>query len=93
MKVDTPNPLFWEDMAPRQSWRTGECEVTADDIVAFARRFDPMPMHLGPESARATPLGVFCASGIHTLGVTQRLLCDRLFSKTALIAGGKIHGS
>jgi len=83
--------LYWEDMEPGKSWRFGSYAVTTEEIVEFAERYDPLPMHLDPIRARETPLGVFCASGIHTMGITQRLLCDNLYGRTALIAGGEIR--
>lgn len=83
--------LYWDDMDPGSSWRFGSYAVTAEEIMEFAERYDPLPMHLDPIRARETPLGVFCASGIHTMGITQRLLCDNLYRRTALIAGGEIR--
>jgi acyl dehydratase len=83
--------LYWEDMDPGSSWRFGSYPVTSAEIVEFAERYDPLPMHIDPERARETPLGIFCASGVHTLGMTQKLLCDDLYRRTALIAGGEIR--
>jgi acyl dehydratase len=40
--------------------------VTAEEIKAFAAEFDPEPMHLDEEAARASLVGGLCASGWHT---------------------------
>ncbi len=91
MSTGQDDLLYWEDMNPGASWRFGSYPVTSGEIVEFAKRYDPLPMHIDPEHARETPLGVFCASGVHTLGMTQKLLCDNLYGRTALIAGGEIR--
>ena len=91
MTAQQEDLLFWEDMNPGASWRFGSYPVTVGEIVEFAKRYDPLPMHIDPDRARETPLGVFCASGVHTLGMTQKLLCDNLYGRTALIAGGEIR--
>ena len=44
----------------------GSLAFTAEDIVRFARDFDPQPFHLDPELARNALFGGHCASGWHT---------------------------
>lgn len=89
--ADAPSDtLWWEDFPQGRSWHFGECEVMADEIIAFAARYDPLPMHAGPEVAAQTPLGMFCASGIHTFAMAQRMICDNLFGRAALHAGGAV---
>ncbi len=57
--------------------------VTSDQIIQFARVFDPQPMHLDDEAAKASIVGGLCASGVHTCGLMMRLLCDRWLNHTA----------
>lgn len=83
--------LYWDDFSPGHVWRFGSYHVTADEIVEFARRYDPMPMHVDAELALKTPLGVFCASGIHTFAMTQKIVFDNLYSRTRLIAGAQVR--
>lgn len=83
--------LFWDDLEVGRSWEFGSYEVTTDEIVEFAGRYDPFPMHVDPDLAVDTPLGVFCASGIHTFGMTQKMLFDNLYVRTRLIAGAEIR--
>lgn len=45
----------------------------ADDIIAFARKFDPQPFHLDPEAAADSLFGGLCASGWHTVAVWMKL--------------------
>ena len=84
--------FYWEDFTPGQTWRFGDHPVTEEEIIDFATRYDPLPMHLGRDQAKASPLGVFCASGLHTFALTQRLLADHIHSKARLIAGGAMDG-
>jgi acyl dehydratase len=44
----------------------GSHRFTAEDIVAFARKYDPQPFHVDAEKARSSLLGGLCASGWHT---------------------------
>jgi acyl dehydratase len=51
-------------------------EITRDDILDFARRFDPQTMHLDPEAAAHGPLHGISASGWHTAAIVMRLIVD-----------------
>lgn len=83
--------LYWEDFSPGRAWSFGSYPVTAQEIMEFARRYDPMPMHVDPGLALKTPLGVFCASGIHTFAMTQKMAFDHLYSRARLIAGAEVR--
>jgi acyl dehydratase len=52
----------------------GEHSFTADEIVAFAREFDPQPFHLSDEAARQSHFGRLAASGWQTAAIWMRLL-------------------
>jgi acyl dehydratase len=54
----------------------GARDVTAEEIVEFAREFDPQPMHLDEAAGKASILGGLSASGWHTCAIYMRLLCD-----------------
>jgi acyl dehydratase len=54
------------------------CRVTAEEIVDFARKFDPQPFHLDPKSAEKTLLGGLTASGWHTAAISMRLFIDAM---------------
>lgn len=68
--------LYLDDLAPGQTYGSGETTVTEADIVRFAKEFDPQPFHLDAERARATFFGGLAASGWHTAALTMRLLVD-----------------
>lgn len=75
--------LHLEDFAEGRAFGLGSREVTAEEIAAFARDWDPQPFHLDEEAARASPFGGLVASGWHTCAVFMRLLVDGLFRRTA----------
>ena len=50
--------------------------LEADEIVTFAREFDPQDFHLDGESAQAEAVGGLIASGWHTCAMVMRMFCD-----------------
>lgn len=50
--------------------------VTEAEIISFASRYDPLPIHLDREAAAAGPFGVLTASGAHMLAIRMRLIHD-----------------
>lgn len=74
-------PRYWEDFAPGQVLELGQHTITKDEIVAFARQFDPQAFHLDEDAAKATVFGGLIASGWHTGSLCMRLLHDGLVSQ------------
>ena len=68
--------LFLDDLKVGQRFAAGPVSVTADEIVRFAREFDPQPFHVDPEAAKATLFKGLAASGWHTAGLTMRMLTN-----------------
>ena len=68
--------LYWEDFSPGQSSNTARAWSPREEIIAFAAEFDPQPMHLDEEAARATMLGGLAASGWHTCCILMRMCAD-----------------
>lgn len=66
--------LTWEDLQPGQKFSTAEYTMTAEEIVAFARQYDPQPFHTDPVAAKASLFGEHVASGWHTAAVSMRLM-------------------
>lgn len=65
-----------DDLAPGERIRTASATITESDIIDFARRFDPQPMHTDPQAAAAEPLAGLAASGWHTTAMVMRLIVD-----------------
>ena len=79
--------LHFEDFQAGQKYELGSYAVSAEEIVAFAREFDPQPMHVNDEEAKKTLLGGLAASGWHTCAIAMRLLVDGLLNRTASLGG------
>jgi acyl dehydratase len=89
MRTDTPDDgLYLDDLAVGQRFETASCTVSAAQIKAFAREFDPQPFHLDDEAARASLFEGLAASGWHTAAITMRLLVDRGIPAGGLIGAG-----
>lgn len=83
-----PKDRFLEDYAEGASLTFGEMIVGADEIVAFAQKFDPQPFHLTEEAGAKTPFGGLVASGWHTAGMTMRMMVDHIVSRHGLGSPG-----
>jgi acyl dehydratase len=68
--------LYFEDFKPGSVTEYGPRLVSREEIVAFAAEFDPQPMHLDEEAARASMLGGLAASGWHTCCLLMRMAAD-----------------
>ena len=68
--------IYWEDVLVGQTHRFGRYEVTAEEIVEFARQFDPQPFHLDAEAAKQSMFGGLIASGWHTGAMFIRMIND-----------------
>lgn len=75
--------LYFEDFVQGDVQTFGSHEMTRDEIIAFAREFDPQPMHLDEAAGKASLLGGLAASGWHTCAVMMRLICDGFLLRTA----------
>src|SRR6187402_492794 len=79
--------LYLEDLKLGDTFATGAQAVTAEEIIAFGRQFDPQAFHTDVVAARDTPFGELVASGWHTAAVTMRLMVD-----STLGEGGGVIG-
>jgi acyl dehydratase len=64
----------------------GHKTVTEDEILDFARQFDPQPIHVDADYARNGPFGSLIASGWHTAGMFTRMFVDHYLSHVAGLA-------
>ena len=69
---------YFEDIAVGQTSAFGRYEVTRDEVLDFARRYDPQPFHLSDEAAAATHFGRIAASGWHTMAMAMAMIVDNL---------------
>ena len=79
---------YFEDLKVGDRFRSGTYKVTEEQIVSFAREFDPQPFHLDPAVARQTMFKGLIASGWHTAAITMRLFVQTLnFTEGAIGLG------
>jgi acyl dehydratase len=70
-----PAPIrYFEDIETGSRTTTASIEVTEDEILAFARLYDPQPMHLDPEAAERGLFHGLIASGWHTAALVMGLI-------------------
>jgi acyl dehydratase len=73
--------LAFEDLTPGRVFDLGTTVVDRDEMVAFARRFDPQPFHLDEDAAAASLFKGLAASGWFTAGLWMRLYVDEVLNK------------
>ncbi len=74
--------LYFEDFPVGEIIEYGGLDVSADDIIAFAREFDPQPFHIDKVAAAASAGGLI-ASGWHTSALLLRMNCEAFLLRTA----------
>lgn len=70
--------LYFEDIVPGTKSAFGRYEVTRDEVIEFASKYDPQPFHLSDEEAAKTHFGRLAASGWHTAAMMMRMLVDNM---------------
>jgi acyl dehydratase len=71
---------YLEDYEPGLVLEFGDRLVTAEEIVTFAREYDPQPFHLDEAAGRQTHFGGLVASGWQTAGFMMRMMVDNMLS-------------
>ena len=79
--------IYWEDLIEGSYFEYGHYEVNENEIIEFVTKYNPLPHHFDPISAQSSPLGVLCGSGLHTIGMAHKMLCDNFSTHTKLDAG------
>lgn len=65
--------LYLEDLHVGDRFGSDTIEVTREDIIAFAREFDPQPFHLEEKAAERSIFKELVASGWHTAAMSMKL--------------------
>ena len=66
--------IFFEDLTVGDETYMGRYEVTRDEVIDFALKYDPQPFHLSDEAAAKTHFGRLAASGWHTCAMTMAVI-------------------
>jgi acyl dehydratase len=67
---------YLEDYTVGSTAEIGSVTVSQDEVLEFAKRYDPQPFHTDPEAAKASPYGGLIASGWHTAAMMMRIVVD-----------------
>jgi acyl dehydratase len=78
---------YLEDYAVGQTYSSGRHRIDKEQIVTFAKQFDPQYYHLDEEAALKSPFKGLAASGWHTAAITMRLMVDGEFKPAGGILG------
>jgi acyl dehydratase len=71
---------WFEDYVQGETFKFGDYLVTEDEIVEFARHYDPQAFHVDPTAAAQSSFGGLVASGWMTSAVLMRMMCDHFIS-------------
>lgn len=70
--------VYFEDLEVGAKAAFGRYEVTREEVIEFAGKYDPQPFHLDDAAAAATHFGRLSASGWHTCAMVMRMLVDNI---------------
>lgn len=69
-----PPMIYFEDLEVGSETYFGSYDVTREEVLEFARKYDPQPFHVSDEAAAKSPFGRIAASGWHTCAMTMAVL-------------------
>ena len=70
--------IYLDDLEVGQETHFGSYEVTREEVIEFARKYDPQPFHLSDEAAAKTHFGRLAASGWHTCAMAMALIARKV---------------
>lgn len=81
----------WEDFKVGEVEQIGGRKVEREEVIDFARRFDPQPFHVDEAAAAQSMYGGLIASGWHTCALVMRMMCDAYLLKSASVGSPGIE--
>jgi acyl dehydratase len=69
---------YFEDLEVGAETHFGSYDVTREEVLEFARKYDPQPFHLSDDGAANTHFGRLCASGWHTAAMTMAVIARKV---------------
>ena len=66
---------------------TVDYELTAEEVIDFCSKWDPLPFHVDEQAAAATPVGKLFTSAVHSIAIAIRLLHDMSTEPSATVMG------
>ena len=78
MTDESLNFIPFESFEVGQVQEFGAYQVTEQEVIEFASKYDPQFFHLDPEAAKSSLFGGLCASGWHTCAMTMAMLVENM---------------
>jgi len=72
---------YFEDLEIGAETEFGSYQVTREEVLEFARKYDPQPFHLSDEAAAKTHFGRLSASGWHTAAMTMAVIARKVVAE------------
>ena len=82
---------YFEDFTPGRVWEMDGPTLGKDEIVDFARRFDPQEFHVDERAAEDSPYGGLIASGWQTVALCMRMICDTYLLQAASLGSPGVN--
>ena len=73
--------IYFEDLVVGAEREFGTYDVTREEVLEFASKYDPQPFHLSDEAAAKTHFGRLAASGWHTAAMTMAVIARRVMAE------------
>ena len=73
---ETQATIYFEDLEVGRTMHAGPIAVSLEEVLAFARAYDPQPYHLDEAAALESPFRGLAASGWHTAALAMRLFVE-----------------
>ncbi|HEY1393077.1 MAG TPA: MaoC family dehydratase [Methylibium sp.] len=87
-----PPRYYWEDFPVGSTRVFGGHTLGKEEMLRFAREFDPQPFHVDEELAKHSLFGALAASGWHSCALVMRMMCDEyLLDSSSLGSPGLEH--
>ena len=82
-KLEGPNPEYFDDFEVGMKWSFGNYEVTKEEVVEFATKYDPQYFHIDEEAAKESLFGGLAASGWHTGAMAMSMIVANMVDSTS----------
>jgi acyl dehydratase len=67
---------YWDDLNEGERLSCRPVVFTREEIIGFAKRYDPLPFHVDEEGAKTSIFGGIIASALHTISACTRVVVE-----------------
>ena len=84
--------IEFDDLNANQRIELGTYKITEEEIIDFAKTWDPQGFHLHDDAGKASLFGALCASGWHTAAIVHRMTVDHFLTKVRALGAAGLDG-